>query len=689
MNHKYKIQNGKSNPLGATLYDEGVNFCVFSPEAQNIVLLLFSDAEDETPVEIKLDPKKNKTYYYWHIFVEGLKKNQLYGYRVEGIFEESRGRRFDFSKVLTDPYGKAVVGKYDRGIASTYGKDNIKACLKSAVIENTFDWQGVQFPDNPQATSVIYEMHVGGFTKHVSSGVADDKKGTFAGVIEKIPYLKSLGITAVELLPVFAFDEQDASIGKTNYWGYSPINFFALHPSFCQSDEPQEMVNEFKTMVRELHKAGIEVILDVVYNHTAETGYDGPTYNLRGFSNYSYYILDEKGQNKDYSGCGNTLNANHSVVRRMIYNSLEYWVEEMQVDGFRFDLASILSRDEDGNPMYNPPVLWSIESNPILANTKLIAEPWDAAGLYQVSNFSGDRWAVWNADYRDDIRKFVKSDSGIVSKLASRLLGSQDIFKGRYHQFVPDRSIHFITCHDGFTLNDLVSYNHKHNIENGENNQDGNNQNESWNCGIEGETKNKEIEQLRNQQIKNFLTLLFLSQGTPMLLMGDEVRRTQGGNNNAYCQDNEISWFDWSFVEKNKEILEFTKQIISISKNYKVFNAEEYINAEKKEDRPYIIWHGQENNQPDWSVESRSLVCEIVNPVSKNRFFMIFNALWEDLTFALPKESKWKRLIDTSLKTQKGISIKEDVYIANSRSVVVLKNIKKEYEIKPFVKKKV
>ncbi len=676
MKNGYRTRNGKSSPLGATLYDDGVNFCVFSPEAMNVELLLFSSKEDVEPQVITLDPQINKTYYYWHIFVEGLKENQLYGYRVEGVFDENKGRRFDSSKVLTDPYGKAIVGNYDRKLASEYGRSNIAACLKSAVIKDDFDWEGIYSPNIPLTTSIIYEMHVGGFTKHSSSNVSDMKRGTFAGVVEKIPYLKSLGITAVELLPVFAFDEQDAPEGKTNYWGYSPISFFAPHPSFCQSEEPQQMVNEFKTMVRELHRAGIEVILDVVYNHTAEGGYGGPTYNLRGFSNYSYYILDENGKNKDYTGCGNTLNANHSVMRRMIYNSLSYWVQEMHIDGFRFDLASVLSRDEEGNPMYNPPVLWSIESNPVLASTKLIAEPWDAVGLYQVSNFSGDRWAVWNANYRDDIRKFVKGDEGMISILASRILGSQDIFKGRYHQFVPDRSIHFITCHDGFTLNDLVSYDKKHNEENGENNRDGHNYNESWNCGVEGETNDEKIEQLRKQQIKNFLTILLLSQGTPMLSMGDEVRRTQKGNNNAFCQDNEISWLDWSMLEKNKEILEFTKQIIALSKHYKVFNEEEYINAEKKEDRPYVIWHGQEKNQPNWRKESRSLACEFVNPILNNRFFLIFNSFWNDLEFELPEKYQWKRLIDTSLKEQFVFDLENHIYQSCARSIVVLKNKK-------------
>lgn len=676
MKKLHKTDKGNAYPLGATLYKSGVNFSVYSPMAKQVELLLFQDDKDVSPSTIRLDPKLNKSIYYWHIFVEGLKENQLYAYRVVGEWDDKKGRHFDASKVLIDPYGKAIAGQYNRKLASLYGQNNISSCLKSAVINDEFDWDNVLPPCHPQSDSVIYEMHVRGFTKHPSSGIAPEKRGTFSGIIEKIPYLKSLGITAVELMPVFAFDIEDAPVGKNNYWGYSPLNFFALHNHFAQADSPQEIVREFKTMVRELHRAGIEVILDVVYNHTAETGYDGPTYCFRGFANNSYYLLDEKGENKDFSGCGNTLKTSHSVVRRMIHQSLEYWVQQMHVDGFRFDLASVLSRDEKGIPMYNPPILWAIESNPVLADIKLIVEPWDASGLYQLSNFSGDRWALWNDNYRDDIRRFVKGDEGMIPKLASRLLGSPDILRGRHHRFVPDRSVHFVTCHDGFTLNDLVSYNEKHNECNGENNQDGNNLNYSWNCGIEGKTEDEAIEKLRKKQIKNFLTLLFLTQGTPMLLMGDEIRRTQNGNNNAYCQDNKISWMRWDEVEKNQEILEFTKKVIFILNHYSLFNSKEYLTSEKKLNNPYVIWHGQKLHTPDWSTNSRSLACELINPLNNNIFYLIFNAFWEDIDFELPEKCRWKRILDTSLEIQTEKNIEGNSYHVAARSTVLLKKEK-------------
>lgn len=676
MNHKYVIKKGSANPLGATLYPNGVNFSVFSPEATAIELLLFAHENDITPIVIPLDNRINKSFYYWHIFIEGLEANQLYGFRVDGEYNPMTGRRFDKSKVLTDPYSKALVGNYDRGLASEYGINNIRCCLKSAVIDNHFDWEDVEAPNTPLSQSVIYEMHVGGFTKNPNSGLKASIRGTYMGVVEKIPYLKKLGITAIELLPVYFFDNQDAPYNKTNYWGYSPISFFAPHSQFSSATTPQGVVNEFKTMIRELHRADIEVILDVVYNHTAETDYSGPTYNLRGFSNYSYYITDDSGHYKDYSGCGNSLNANHSVVRRMITQSLEYWVSEMKVDGFRFDLASILSRDENGEPMLNPPILWSIESNPVLVDTKLIAEPWDATGLYQVANFTGDKWAVWNANYRDDIRKFVKSSAGMIPALANRLLGSYDLLRGRTHKFKPDRSIHFVTCHDGFTLYDLVSYNEKHNLSNGEANRDGSNNNESWNCGAEGATRDAEIIKLRKKQMKNFLSLLFLSQGTPMLLMGDEVGRTQQGNNNAYCQDNEISWFNWDNLTENAELFEFSRKVIKLAKNYKKFNANEYLFAERQEHRPYLRWHGIKMDQPDWGHKSRTLAVEFVNPLIQDHIYIILNAFWENVAFELPKDFKWMRIIDTSEEEQTKELMESSSYLAQSRSIAIFKEVK-------------
>ncbi len=397
-------------------------------------------------------------------------------------------------------------------------------------------------------------MHVGGFTRHPNSGVAEQKRGTFLGLVEKIPYLKQLGITAVELLPVFQFDPQDCPPGKVNYWGYSPVSFFAPHHAYCSRRDPLAAVDEFRDMVKALHRADIEVILDVVFNHTAEGDHRGPTLCFRGFDNTAYYILEQDpSRYANYSGTGNTLNANHPAVRRMILDSLRYWVEVMHVDGFRFDLASILARDESGQPIPNPPVLWDIESDPVLASSKLIAEAWDAAGLYQVGSFIGDSWKEWNGRFRDDVRGFVRGDLGLARRVADRLVGSPDIYG--YEKREAEQSVNFVTCHDGFTLNDLVSYNQKHNQTNGEYNRDGADENRSWNCGFEGPTDNIAVESLRNRQIKNFLTITLVSLGVPMVPMGDEVRRTQRGNNNAYCQDDETSWFDWTLVEKQADLL--------------------------------------------------------------------------------------------------------------------------------------
>ena len=392
-------------------------------------------------------------------------------------------------------------------------------------------------------------MHVRGFTRHPNSGVGEKTRGTYAGLIEKIPYLQQLGITAVELLPVFQFDAQDCPPGKINYWGYAPISFFAPHQAYSSRQDPLGPVDEFRDMVKALHRAGIEVILDVVFNHTAEGDQRGPTLCFRGIDNPTYYILEEGGAwYANYTGCGNTLNANHPIVRRMIVDSLRYWVEHMHVDGFRFDLASILSRDANGHPLPNPPVLWDIESDPALAGTKLIAEAWDAAGLYQVGSFVGDAWREWNGRFRDDVRDFFRGEPGSLRRVADRMVGSPEIYGHKQRE--AEQSINFVTCHDGFTLNDLVSYNEKHNEANGEDNRDGANDNRSWNCGVEGPTDDPAVEKLRNRQVKNFLTITLMSLGTPMILMGDEVRRTQLGNNNAYCHDNELSWFDWTLLEQ-------------------------------------------------------------------------------------------------------------------------------------------
>ena len=563
--------------------------------------------------------------------------------------------------------------------------DNVASAMKSIVVDtSTYDWESDCHPHHSFTKTIIYELHVKGFTKHSNSGIEADKRGTYAGLIEKIPYLKDLGITAVELLPVFQFDEQDAPEGKTNYWGYSPVSFFAPHRAYSSRKDPMGPINEFRDMVKAFHKADIEVILDVVYNHTAENDQNGPTLNLKGVENSTYYLLgDNKEAYADYSGCGNTVNANHSVVRRMIRDSLRFWVSEMHVDGFRFDLASILSRDEFGNPQVNPPILWEIESDPVLSGTKLIAEAWDATGLYQVGKFIGDRWIEWNGKFRDDVRSFMRGDKGMVSNFASRILASPDIYA--HKERPPEVSVNFITCHDGFTLNDLVSYNEKHNEANGENNQDGENHNQSWNCGAEGPTTDSAIEKLREQQIKNFFVATLLPHGVPMLLMGDEVRRTQLGNNNTYCQDNEISWFDWDLLEKNSSMHRFVRMLNrfrtkrNLSEDYPDLSLTEYLQNERSFD-----WHGVRLGHPDWSSTSHSLACTSKTKTGDSVLHLMWNAYSEDMNFELPdpqdyKRKHWVHLIDTSRQAPNDITLLEDAkqvmgknYSVKANSMVLL-----------------
>lgn len=490
------VKKGDNAPLGATVTDGGVNFSVFSRDATLVELLLFDDKHAAKPATvIPLDPNRHRSYHYWHVFVPELKAGQVYAYRAHGPFAPERGLRFDGEKALLDPYGLAITvpDAYDRQAAKLPG-DNTSVALKSVVADpGRYDWEGDRPLRRPFAEAAIYELHVRGFTRHPSSGVASAKRGTYAGLIEKIPYLKDLGITTVELLPVFQFDPQDAPESRVNYWGYQPVSFFAPHHAYSSGKGPLAVLDEFRDMVKALHRAGIEVILDVVFNHTTEGGHDGPTLCYRGLANDFYYIIEkDTSRYADFTGCGNTLNANQPIVRRLIQDSLRYWVTQMHVDGFRFDLASILSRDEMGHPLPNPPVLWDIESDPLLAGTKLIAEAWDAAGLYQVGSFVGDTWQEWNGRFRDDVRRFLKGDNGTVSPIAARLLGSPDIYG--HEQREAEQSINFVTCHDGFTLNDLVSYNQKHNDANGENNRDGSNDNLSWNCGVEGPTDDAAIE---------------------------------------------------------------------------------------------------------------------------------------------------------------------------------------------------
>jgi glycogen operon protein len=475
-----ETHRGVSSPLGATVFPGGVNFSIFSRDCNSVELLLFDRVDDAMPSRtFSLDPKQNRTYHYWHLFVPDIGLGQIYGYRVAGPDDPDRGLCFDSEKLLLDPYGRAVAvpEAYSRSAATAPG-DNSAMAMKSVVTDHRgYDWEGDTLLKRPFSQSVIYEMHLAGFTRHPSSGVAAEKRGTYAGLIEKIPYLQHLGVTAVELLPVFQFDPQDAPEGFSNYWGYSPVSFFAPHAAYSSRRDPLGPLDEFRTMVKALHRAGIEVILDVVYNHTAEGGQRGPTLCYRGLANNFYYMLEPDNRYANFSGCGNTLNANNPIVRRLIIDSLRYWVREMHVDGFRFDLASILSRDEQGRSLEAPPLLWDIETDPALAGIKLIAEAWDAGGLYQVGSFIGDSWKEWNGRFRDDVRSFLRGDSGTVSRFASRLLASPDIYG--HEEREAEQSINFVTCHDGFTLNDLVSYARKHNEANGE-------ENLSWNCGHEG-----------------------------------------------------------------------------------------------------------------------------------------------------------------------------------------------------------
>ena len=676
------VEVGKSFPVGATCRADGVNFSVYSKNAAAVELLLFDHADDARPTRtITLDPAQNRTYYYWHVFVPGLRAGQLYGYRVAGPNLPERGFRFDSDKVLLDPYAKGVVvpAGYSRQAASEPG-ENIAAAMKSEVVDTgRFDWEGDAPLRCPWAKTVIYEMHVGGFTRHPSSGVAPERRGTYAGLIEKIPYLQSLGVTAVELLPVFQFDEQDAPPGLSNYWGYQPVSFFAPHRQYSSRQDALGPVDEFREMVKALHRAGLEVILDVVFNHTAEGGAAGPTISFRGLDNSTYYILEqEHARYADYTGTGNTLNANRPVVRRMILDSLRYWVEEMHVDGFRFDLASILSRDETGRPVEDPPVIWDIETDPVLAGTKLIAEAWDAVGLYQVGSFVGDAWKEWNGKFRDDIRSFVKGDNAAVAKLPCRLFASPDIFAGE--KWRPERSVNFVTCHDGFTLNDLVSYNVKHNESNREGNRDGTNDNLSWNCGVEGPTEDANVEQLRNRQVKNLLTLTLLAAGTPMLLMGDEARRTQRGNNNAYCHDDETSWFDWTLLERHGDLHRFVKRLISHRLHLVARHSWHDQALADFLRQAQVQIHGVKLDQPDLSQESHSLAFT-VRGLEGGMIHLMLNAYWEALAFELPRAegAVWRRLIDTSLASPDDICAEAEAppvagltYLAQPRSIVYL-----------------
>lgn len=687
----YPLKSGCPHPLGAVPDKDGVNFSIFSEHATSVELLLFDKHDDLEPKQIiKLKPKLNKTFHIWHVYVRGLKAGAVYAYRVDGPQDLHRaGHRFNKNKVLIDPYARGNTNTlWDRS-AAVGPEDNLATSMRSVVVDiSDYDWEGDRPLNRPMSETIIYEVHVGGFSKSPTSGCKDG--GTFAGIIEKIPYLKELGITAVELLPVFDFDEKEAIRevnGKQlkNYWGYDTHSFFAPECSYCVAPNQGSHITEFRDMVKALHKAGIEVILDVVFNHTNEGNHQGPTINFKGLDNSIFYHLVplDRQYYMDYSGCGNTVNCNHPIVEKLIVDCLEFWVNQMHIDGFRFDEGSILSRGQDGVPLVHPPVVWRIETSETLADTKIIAEAWDAAGLYQIGYFPGYRWAEWNGRFRDDIRRFVKGDPGLVGAAAWRIAGSADLYQATGHQ--PINSVNFITCHDGFTLNDLVSYNYKHNEANGEDNRDGINDNLSWNCGIEGETEDPEIEAFRLRQIKNFAAILLLSQGVPMFVAGDEVRRTQKGNNNAYCQDNEISWFDWNLVEKNADIFRFFKLMIDFRKCYchSSLHRRDFFSGEVNErGLADISWHGSKLFSPGWDdPNSRCLAFTLGGFEGEADLHVMLNMHWEEISFEIPSiEGRgWYKVIDTAepspmdiVESGKETVVSGDVCFVKNRSVVVL-----------------
>lgn len=702
---------GRPQPLGAHCEPSGVNFALFSRNASAVSLLVFTAAEDaEAAQEFALDPRMNRTGDIWHILLKGLGPGALFLWRVAGPFQPERGHRFNSHKALLDPYAQAVTGNfrwdfskaiaYDptspKGDLSYSREENAGYMPKCVVVAEEFDWKGDKPLNYPLRHCIIYETHVRGLSLHKSSGVAHP--GTFLGVVESIPYLKKLGITSIELLPVQEYDEfenprSDPRTGKplTNYWGYSTVAFFAPKGSYAASGSLGEQVEEFKYMVRELHAAGLEVILDIVFNHSAEGNELGPTISFRGLDNSIYYILEEdKRRYRNYSGCGNTLNCNHPVVRSFIMDCLRYWVAEMHVDGFRFDLGSILGRDQNGKLLENPPVIEQIAEDPLLRHTKIIAEAWDAGGAYQVGWFPGGRWAEWNDRYRDDIRRFWRGDERSVQGFATRVTGSSDLYlrDGRK----PFHSINYITAHDGFTLNDLVSYNGKHNEANGESNRDGNDSNFSFNYGYEGETPNAEVEALRNRQAKNFLATILLSIGTPMLLGGDEFRRTQGGNNNAYCQNNETSWYDYGLAARHGDVLGFVEKLIRFRLAHPAFRRPEFFTGADADFNaiPDITWFGEDGSPPDWAKVDRRIAWRIDGSRADshadkddNDFYLICNSTSEGCVFKVappPLSRLWYRAIDTGLESprdflppgEEAVIVPQSSYAVAPRSMVVL-----------------
>ncbi len=682
----YEAAPGHPLPYGSTWGPEGVNFSVFSRNATSVVLEIYAFPTDAQPAfSFPLDPHLNHTGDIWHIQVRGLEPGAFYLWRVDGPFIPERGLRFNKHKALLDPYARAVTGSHLWDLAKACAwktgspdldlsfseEDDAAAMPRCVVVADDFDWKGDRPLNYPLRHCVIYETHVRGLSLHPSSKVAHP--GTFLGVVESIPYLKDLGVTSLELLPVQEFDEFEnprsnprTGAKLSNYWGYSTLAFFAPKASYAACGTDGGQVSEFKYMVRELHSAGIEVILDVVFNHTAEGNELGPTVCFRGLDNSIYYILDEdKRHYRNFSGCGNTLNCNHPVVRSFIMDCLRYWVSEMHVDGFRFDLGSILGRDQQGRLLENPPMIEQIAEDPLLRHTKIIAEAWDAGGAYQVGWFPGGRWAEWNDRYRDDVRRFWRGDERSVQGFATRVTGSSDLYlrDGRK----PFHSINYVTCHDGFTLNDLVSYNGKHNEENGEGNRDGNDSNFSFNHGFEGPSTNAAIMALRNRQAKNYLATLLLSIGTPMLLGGDEFRRSQGGNNNAFCQNNATSWYDFTQAKIHSGTWRFAKGLIALRLRHPAFRRPEFFTGNDADYNatPDISWFDEDGKSPDWARIDKRIAwrldgskADILADRDDNDFYLICNASNDSISFKIGPAQHgriWALAMDTARESPKDL----------------------------------
>ncbi len=676
-----RIARGRCLPLGATPTPDGVNFAVLCRHGYSVALVVYPLDGGPPLAEVALHPRRNRTGDHWHVLVAGLPPSFSYGWRVDG--PPGAGHRFDPSVILIDPVATALTGGAHWGADEE--PDLRHTSRRSVYLRRPFHWR----EDAPLVTawedSIVYELHVRGFTCHPTSMVAHP--GTFAGLIEKIPYLQALGVTAVELLPIHEFDENDCPFtnpetGKRlrNFWGYNSIAFAAPKAAYASTGAEHGQVAEFRDMMRAFHQAGIEVVLDVVFNHTGEGDYRGRTSSFRGLDNTLYYMLGPDGRYLNFSGCGNTVTCNHPVVRTLLLNCLRYWVADMHVDGLRFDLASVFGRDYDGQVLVNPPVVEMIAEDPVLTDTKLIAEPWDAAGLYQVGHFPcGRRWSEWNGQYRDQVRRFWRGEPGMSGALATRLCGSSDLYEKSGRQ--PLHSVNFITCHDGFTLWDLVSYNGKHNRANGENDRDGTDENYSWNCGVEGPTTDPEVVGLRRRQAKNLFATLMLSQGVPMILGGDEFLRTQGGNNNAWCQDNERSWVDWSLATKNADFLRFAREMIALRKRHPALRRRSFLRATD------VSWHGTEPYRPDFSVGSRTLALVLdgrqTGREADRDIYLAFNAWQAPLRFGIPPAPRgrpWRRTVDTALASPLDVVARDEGpvvaewsnYLVAPFSVVVL-----------------